>query len=231
MNTKCLKPPNATKGEVWSVIEFTRGPVVPDNIGNTRNFNGDRMSLFVNSFKTALTRFGIDLPPQVISTNGYHSHKIPISDENAWARLRQQFADWPHVKLWIILLPEKNVEAYSWVKMIGDLQIGISTVCHVKKNLSTVNQLVQLCTNICLKANLKLSRSSANHALTQPSTLLSSETMVVGIDVVSAAQREKVTFPLTSHRLTLLKEQERILQAWLLLSRRSTGTLHNGPQA
>lgn len=124
------------------------------------------------------------LPSSIAAANSYAQQKIDATNpDQALRAMRELMASRSSVKIWIVLLPGRDVAVYSRIKITADLTVGVSTVRHIKRGNET---RPGLCSNLCLKTNLKLSRSNANHALRTPSTLLGVNTMVVGIDVVSA---------------------------------------------
>lgn len=82
----------------------------------------------------------------------------------------------------LVLLPSKNIELYSAIKKAADQEVGIATICHVKgRGIPKISP--QLHSNLTMKANLKLSRTSVNQRLYSKGKILTNRTMIIGIDV------------------------------------------------
>ena len=174
------------QSDEWSFIEIqdSRARGSPDSY-----YTG-----FVSAFESALASFGIPgLRVQQDSTNFHDWHRLRVNlhrpslqdINNAIQSIYERFIDpkLRRVRFWVVLLPEKTMEWYQHIKRVADLQVGVPTVCMVKK--PDVTKIAQQLSNIATKLNLKLSNTNANHCLVKPCALLQASTMVVGIDVVS----------------------------------------------
>ena len=88
-------------------------------------------------------------------------------------------------RLIYIVLPAKNAQIYSYVKYLGDVKWGLTTVCSVAEKIQKDNKgsRAQYLANVALKWNLK--RGGINQQLPQDKLgiLGTTKTMLVGIDV------------------------------------------------
>lgn len=122
--------------------------------------------------------------------HGRMEHPV-LSSEIHRAGLTARFADLRHrgYDLLFVLLPKDGPELYNLIKAVGDVDVGIHTVCMLEsKILKKAPQFDQQhWDNILLKANLKC--GGVNHKLKfDTSDILSRwHTMVVGLDVTHAA--------------------------------------------
>ena len=85
----------------------------------------------------------------------------------------------------VIMLPYKDTHMYNLIKRIGDVDVGIHTICVVRERFCKWDKYdnKQTFANIALKANLKL--QGLNHELSRGflGIIEEGKTMVVGIDV------------------------------------------------
>ncbi|XXG95877.1 hypothetical protein Hte_002149 [Hypoxylon texense] len=82
-----------------------------------------------------------------------------------------------------VVLPGKktDTEIYNAVKLLGDVEYGIHTVCLIRSNFVKSNP--QYFANVALKVNLKM--GGANHKLTNDMNIVKDgKTMLVGYDVI-----------------------------------------------
>lgn len=85
-------------------------------------------------------------------------------------------------KLIIVVLPSVDTLLYNRIKQLGDVELGIQTVCVTSEKFAKAQQ--QYFANVALKINLKL--GGINQLMDQPGRLgiiSEDKTMVIGIDV------------------------------------------------
>ncbi|AEO64246.1 uncharacterized protein THITE_2110186 [Thermothielavioides terrestris NRRL 8126] len=82
----------------------------------------------------------------------------------------------------LVVLPRKDVLLYNMVKKLGDVELGLPTVC-VRREMLTKEGVDPrgYFTNVGLKINLKF--GGVNHKVKDPTNSLFAETMFVGYDV------------------------------------------------
>lgn len=84
----------------------------------------------------------------------------------------------------VVLLPVKDSELFKHIKRVGDIKVGIPTICVLRekfcKDSSTLAQK-QYFSNVALKLNLKL--GGTNQLVPDMGIISEDKTMVVGIDV------------------------------------------------
>ena len=99
-------------------------------------------------------------------------------------------------KVIFVLLPEKDSRLYATVKRIGECELAIQTICHVCKwNTDQEKRFdyfgpkydAQTLANLLLKFNLKLTNKGVNQKLSTKSPVLTSDTMLMGMDVTHAS--------------------------------------------
>ena len=135
----------------------------------------------VARFKKALEDTGIKLDDPIAPDY------IKLEDASDKV-LHQWFSDCRssfNLDLIVVMLPDKDAHRYNTIKRIGDVEVGIHTICVVRENFCKQDKWdnKQTFANIALKANLKL--KGLNHELDRESLGIIGEnkTMVVGIDV------------------------------------------------
>ena len=83
-------------------------------------------------------------------------------------------------RLVLVILPEANTALYNKVKQIGDIKLGVHTICMMGSKFS--NGHPQYFANVALKFNLKL--DDINQLIDNTSLgIIKDKTMVVNIDV------------------------------------------------
>ncbi|KAL8788284.1 MAG: hypothetical protein Q9195_007381 [Heterodermia aff. obscurata] len=84
-------------------------------------------------------------------------------------------------QLMVVVLPRKDTRLYQAIKRIGDVEVGLHTLCVLSSQLH--RNEVAYYMNVAVKINLKL--GGVNHQLLKAtlSTINKTNTMVVGIDV------------------------------------------------
>ena len=97
--------------------------------------------------------------------------------ENA---LNQKFGDPKLKRLVLVILPKKEKPMYDWIKYLGDVRLGVHTVCVVGSKF--VKAQPQYFANVALKINLKL--GGTNQMVNDRLGIIDEDkTMVVGVDV------------------------------------------------
>lgn len=125
-------------------------------------------------FHAHLTTMGIRAPQpptvEILQTIGHHDPAIE--------RRIREIAKTP--RFLVIVLPGKEADRYRHIKRIGDIEVGIPTVC-VQAAKFLPKDDPQYCANVALKVNLKL---GGTNQLVGPHPIISEDkTMIVGIDV------------------------------------------------
>jgi eukaryotic translation initiation factor 2C len=169
---------------------------------------------FSTSFAGALRSFGLKITDPISKANDagvlkleseghYPNSKIWEADYNIIGNHLASLKNTKHsIKLVVILLPDNDSTLYAMIKRVGDLRLGIHTVCHVQKPPPKVlksaktrdrsikapqygpkSDLTTLA-NLHMKVNLKLGERSANQVLAKNSDkVLTPQTMLIGYDV------------------------------------------------
>jgi hypothetical protein len=87
--------------------------------------------------------------------------------------------------LFFVLLPKRSVELYSIVKAIGDQALGVHTICQVCHKFKGPSSHPANLGNLFMKFNLKLHPHGVNQNLLKEVPILTQDTMLIGLDVVS----------------------------------------------
>ena len=140
-------------------------------------------------FKDNMQTCGITVDPASPASGIKPLHLNPHVPESHLAGIDQWFknirTDYPKTRMIYIVLPAKNAQLYSFIKYLGDVKYGLTTVCSVAGKLEKNNpgQRPQYLANVALKWNLK--RGGINQQLPKEKMgiLGSTKTMLVGIDV------------------------------------------------
>ena len=114
--------------------------------------------------------------------NGQSLQIADADDPNLAAKLKGASA---HLDLILVILPDRMPEVYKKIKLVGDVQAGIHTVCVVGSKFSRCQP--QYFANVALKFNLKL--GGVNQAVDKRRLgfIQDNTTMIVGIDVTHPA--------------------------------------------
>ena len=132
----------------------------------------------VAEFRGALNNVGITAaaptPGSRIQINTPDDTQIETALKNAAGDPRQ-------TRLVLIIIPEKLGHLYSRIKHVGDVKIGIHTICVVGSKF--VKSSLQYFANVALKFNLKLGGINQLVDNTGLGIINEGKTMVVGIDV------------------------------------------------
>lgn len=155
----------------------------------------DSLQTFVTNFENALKKYGMQKFEKKSSSNP-SDHRLqllfkrlpgtPQVKELATQRkaievkLLALFA--LGIRLVMIVLPKKDQDLYCAIKQVGDVQVGLSTICTVAVKQATKTS-PDFFANLCLKVNLKTDRGTVNQSLKVKEPILTKRTMIMGIDV------------------------------------------------
>ena len=131
----------------------------------------EKLLLALDKFVKVLAATGLNINPTKYK-------KVMAADGN----LHQFFDDCrsQEVKIALIILPrDGNTAIYNKIKVLGDIEKSLHTVCVIGTKPKFLSESPQYYGNVALKFNLKL--GGANH--TVESKINGDETMVLGIDV------------------------------------------------
>ena len=145
--------------------------------GGRDAFTEDSLQHTVAEFHKALKKVGINAeepkPGSSIEVNG-------PDDEQIEKALKQNSGDSKQERLVLVILPFKDTPMYNWIKYLGDVVLGVHTVCVVGSKLAKKQQ--QYFANVALKFNLKL--GGINQRIEKGLGIIDEDkTMVVGVDV------------------------------------------------
>lgn len=183
----------ACPSSTWTYLELTLPGKVPCTENNLLRFKNTFGTILRNQ---GLANFSFQGGSLRAQRRQMPSANLPRPDQEE-ERAKQytfvltelQKAKDEGINLVVVLLPLKDVELYSAVKQAGDQVVGIATVCHVQTPGKTANAPAEIkssadfVANLSMKINLKLSSRSANQALNPKGPILTTETMIIGIDV------------------------------------------------
>lgn len=180
-------PDSVKKGE-WNMTKgqkFCEEGTLEDwsfvSVSYRNNHDFEKIKNAVAKFLTVAKASGIKVKKDPISPEQLIIHHV--NDESLKTRL-EKYRDTNKVRFLLVVLPGKDIPLYSRIKRIGDVELGISTVCVINDNFcDTRNRVTQTYANVALKVNLKL--GGINHKVTGENLGIINEkkTMVVGIDV------------------------------------------------
>ena len=85
--------------------------------------------------------------------------------------------------LMLVILPVKDTQLYNRVKQIGDVKLGVHTICVVGSKLANERGQLQYFANVALKFNLKLGGVNQSIDSSRLGIINEDATMVVGLDV------------------------------------------------
>ncbi|KAI1804488.1 Piwi-domain-containing protein [Daldinia bambusicola] len=160
--------------ERWSYV------VIADGRGQNPFMGNDQRRRLESGLRNAITGLGIQYKEPIrlgtdstITVNDLGDiqriFKAPVTNKLSWL---------------LIILPQKApAPFYNAIKKIGDLQVGITTICIDGGKLFGANVPVQYLANVCMKLNLKLGGNNQFVKFHDFSSLNFNETMIVGIDV------------------------------------------------
>ncbi|KAL1731954.1 ribonuclease H-like domain-containing protein [Schizophyllum commune] len=143
------------------------------------------VELTMRKFHEKCTRSGIVLPNQ---KPVFKDVALPSDRGRAVNALREAFkgAAVSKFDFILVLLGHRDHHIYPAIKRIGDVDVGITTICMHRSKIEDERKQDQIFSNIALKLNVKL--GGVNHLL-EPNAmqwLTKKKTMMVGVDVTHA---------------------------------------------
>lgn len=157
----------------WSylMVSYERGSAIPL----------DKLETVVDSFYQSLKRVGIPVPPPKRGLAIRIRHPNDGQLEKAFNEIVQSDG---RPKLLLVILPQVDTVLYNRVKHIGDVKVGVHTICVVAEKFAKEAGQMQYFANVALKLNLKL--GGINQLIDNNARLgiiNEDKTMVIGIDV------------------------------------------------
>ena len=145
--------------------------------GGRDAFTPDSLQHTVADFHKALKKVGISAeepkPGSSIEVSG-------PDDEIIEKALKQNSGDPKQERLVLVILPYRDTPMYNWIKYLGDVVLGVHTVCVVGSKFAKGQ--AQYFANVALKFNLKL--GGINQRIEKGLGIIDEDkTMVVGVDV------------------------------------------------
>ena len=141
-------------------------------------FDANSLQSTVAQFHQALKDIGItaDEPPQ-----GSRIFVNSPDDAQIETNLKIAAGDSRQTRLVLVIVPTKEKVLYNRIKHIGDVKLGVHTVCVVGSNFAKSQPMYFA--NVALKFNLKLGGINQLVDNTRLGIINEDKTMVVGIDV------------------------------------------------
>lgn len=143
------------------------------------------VELTMRKFHEKCTKSGIVLPNQ---KPVFKDVALPADRARAIGILMETFrgAATSKFDFVLILLRHRDHYIYPAIKRIGDVDVGIRTICMHRSKIEDERKQDQIFSNIALKVNVKL--GGVNHLLDQAAMqwLTKKKTMMVGVDVTHA---------------------------------------------
>ncbi|KAL9131513.1 MAG: hypothetical protein Q9217_000592 [Psora testacea] len=134
----------------------------------------------VTGFHRALQDMGMTVaaptPGARIDISGGNDARIETVLKNAPGDPRQ-------TRLLLIILPTADKALYNRIKHVGDVKVGVQTVCVVSSKFTNARGQPQYFANVALKFNLKLGGINQLVDNTRLGIINEDKTMVVGVDV------------------------------------------------
>ena len=152
----------------------------------------DQASLQANvaHFYRSLQEMGITVDPPIqgsrVVLNGPDDVRIETTLKNISGKPTQ-------AGLVLIILPAVNIPLYNRIKHIGDVRIGVHTICVVGSKFAKAHP--QYFANVALKFNLKLGGINQLIDNTRLGIINDDKTMVVGVDVTHPSPGSSSTAP------------------------------------
>ena len=155
-------------------------------------FKSDELKSTMKQFHNALQAVGIRAAEPTAGSRIIVNNPDDPKIETA---LKNVGGDTQHVSLVLIIIPIKHIPLYNRIKHIGDVKVGVHTVCVVGANFVRTGPFQsQYFANVALKFNLKLKGTNQKIAdqkmvgkskidIDRIGIIYKNKTMVVGIDV------------------------------------------------
>lgn len=157
----------------WTYLMISMGGL-PDA------FDQASLQATVAQFHRALQDMGITA---AAPTQGSRIMVTGPDDTRIEATLKKVSGDPRQAKLVLIILPIAHTLLYNRIKHVGDVKIGVHTVCVVGSKLAKAQGQAQYFANVALKFNLKLGGINQLVDNTRLGIIHEDKTMVVGVDV------------------------------------------------
>ncbi|KAE9129959.1 Protein argonaute 12 [Phytophthora fragariae] len=145
------------------------------------NVDGREVGNFIGTMVETAGKCGLVMEcrnPLVIDRSGGQRGEVEDLMKTCYRELEARGDSPP--QLIMVIKQDKGSVSYGRIKRTSDTVLGIPSQCIVASNLRRAN--LQLCANVCLKMNMKL--SGKNSVLREPLPLVSScPTIVIGADV------------------------------------------------
>ena len=175
---KCLRSGKAPKWAFLIIESVVRGNNKIINVLNSTNFGP-----VGNQFHKTLQATGIDALPaadtKVLNLDSNNDVKLEMALKKGMENLK--------LGLIVVVVPDDNPGLYNEIKQIGDVRVGVQTICVVGKKFGKTRADgkfdLQYMANVALKFNLKI--GGRNHRIISDGLKLVDEdkTMFLGIDV------------------------------------------------
>ncbi|KAF7505467.1 hypothetical protein GJ744_000714 [Endocarpon pusillum] len=178
----------SVRGGSWNMqdIKFNAGGVLKNwtyltiSMGGRDASDQSNLQSTMAEFHRALQKVGISAAPPkpgssiVVNLNGPEDMKIETA-------LRDATGDPRQASLVLVILPIQHTLLYNRIKHIGDVKVGVHTICVVGSKFAKGQP--QYFANVALKFNLKLGGINQLVDNTRLGIINEDKTMVVGVDV------------------------------------------------
>lgn len=171
----------------WSYLKISTS-------GRKDAFDEASLQDVIRSFHRALgpTGVGVNAPGpiagQTNTVEGAHDQQIENTLRKAPGNVRDP-------RLMLIILPNPDPILYNRVKYLGDLKLGIHTVCVVGERFMRLQGQAQYFANVALKFNLKLGGINQQIETARLGIISKNKTLVVGIDVTQPSPQSTSNAP------------------------------------
>ncbi|KAE9354836.1 Protein argonaute 12 [Phytophthora rubi] len=191
-DVRVLDPPDVQYANVserptggqWNLRDkkFVTGAVLRNwGVVVDANVDGREVGNFIGTMVETAGKCGLVMEcrnPLVIDRSGGQRGEVEDLMKTCYRELEARGDSPP--QLIMVIKQDKGSVSYGRIKRTSDTVLGIPSQCIVASNLRRAN--LQLCANVCLKMNMKL--SGKNSVLREPLPLVSScPTIVIGADV------------------------------------------------
>ena len=166
--------------------------------GTQDSFDKSGLEATVNAFHKSLQDMGMTVaspsPGSRILINGLNdSRNDDENNEKIEAGLKRVLRPGNITGLVLVVLPAVNTELYNRVKRIGDVKVGVHTVCVVGSKFAKSQP--QYFANVALKVNLKFGGINQLVENRRLGVIDEGKTMVVGADVTHPSPGSSSTAP------------------------------------
>jgi eukaryotic translation initiation factor 2C len=169
---------NMTQRYKWALLEFK---------GNNRVTDQD-IDTYLSALRREIPRYFSNLEEMQFSPINQFGSKSNnrLNNREAVRSCLNNFSS-RGISIVFVVLPSQDTASYELLKLVADVDLGLHTVCVVKKGKSLPSSPATLA-NILMKVNLKLGGKTVKVQLPPTSdpaikTLYDPKTMIVGADV------------------------------------------------